>query len=260
MKRAIIIFQSVLILTSTAPAQDRENEIIDTSQGGEALQDIYPDPGTGEAKDGTRRFGIILQSGLLLAKNLYAAETPNPLFQEDLNRGGYGFPLGGGLYYFINDKVICGVDLVYTHIESQSKGLFSNKTLEMRTWSITEYSINLKYILSPHLKTSLYAEAGFKIVRLEGTYQDRYPETGPIMRTKTSLIPGGELAIGLTGVATNRVTLYGEVGLSYSHLKTKGKEITLNGQNPGWEYPDNVRLLRLTLGMMISIGGQKREN
>lgn len=261
MKPIILIFLWIMLLSLTNIAAAQENEVIDsTLQYIERKNDVHFS--SGSQKHGLRAggFGFTLQSGILMSMNLYAASSTKGLYKDDQDKGAAGFPIGGGFYYCISDHVICGVDYCYTRINSEVRSFFSNNVVEKRTWSIFEYGTYMQYLLWPYSKNSVYAKAGVKIINIKGTFQDMCPEKGAVIETDIPAISGWGVAFGLTRTTSQPVKIFAEVGLNFSRLNSKGKEIKVDGEAVAWKYPSDLEIYKFRVGLIISIGGGRHES
>jgi len=248
-KILLTILSLVLILSSSAGLQAQETAIIDSTR--QAIENKHePD----KIKTGTGRYGLFLQTGFLIARNLYIDDpwwVSGPLPKPSTR---LALPLGGiGLYYFIRENVMGGIDLA-----SMSFPECIHLWGSHRTWSILEYSAHLKYISKPSPKISLYLKAGLKMARLSGTLRPGKGlfggSVGSSLKTKTAFAPGWELAVGLMGIPSKKPALFVEVAFSY--LLMKGKDVRANGEAAAGNYPFNLVLYGVRVGLMIPIGGK----
>lgn len=164
-------------------------------------------------------------------------------------QGGVGIPLGGGLCYFISERVAGTIEFAYIPFPEWVHLWGSHET-----WSMLEFGASLKYINSPTSNMSFYWKLGLKMARLSGS---RSPGqglfgglVGSSLKTKTAFAPGGELAIGLTGIRSKGTAMFVEV--TFSHLLMKGTDVRMNGETAAWSYPFNLTLYGVRVGILIS--------
>ena len=164
-------------------------------------------------------------------------------------QGGVGIPLGGGLCYFISERVAGTIEFAYIPFPEWVHLWGSHET-----WSMLEFGASLKSFNSHTSIMSFYGKLGLKMARLSGS---RSPGkglfgglVGSSLKTKTAFAPGGELAIGLTGIRSKGTAMFVEV--TFSHLLMKGTDVRMNGETAAWSYPFNLTLYGVRVGILIS--------
>ena len=193
----------------------------------------------------TGQYGLSFHFGCLMTydKSLFIDDNSLPTRRV-------GIPLGIGLYYFVSERVAGTIDLAYARFPEWYHLWGSHST-----WSMLEFGVSLKHIWSPTSSKSLYGKLGLKMARLSGSRRHGPGlfggSVGSDLKTKTTFTPGGELAIGLTGIRSKGTAMFVEVTIS--HLLMKGSDVRMSDKTADWSYPSNLTLYGVKVGILITL-------
>ncbi|KPL04137.1 MAG: hypothetical protein AMJ90_02020 [candidate division Zixibacteria bacterium SM23_73_2] len=200
------------------------------------------------------RYGISFQTGLVIVSKLYQDGDYPEITAPHQPGSEPGFPLGVGLHYFINDKVIFGIEFAHTKKTSRSTSIFGGAWISTITWSTTEWCTHIKYCYSLSSNTSIYGKCGLKTVSLSRTFEHFHH---PYHEMEMSSTIGGELGFGLQRLLSKNLIFFSELG--FSHILTKGRGVRINDKEVFWKYPFNLQLYNLRIGLMILVGGKQEK-
>lgn len=198
------------------------------------------------AKKPANRYGLQMQIGILRGQNLYFGDS-------SLSVSGIGFPLSGGIFYFPMRNIIVGANLSFTPIPSW----LTSWDLTTR-WSLLEYGINLKILISPSLDKSYYFGFGFKMARLGCSRKSVAGLLGGTvtpLRFKTTFAPALEITFGSTGIPPRKAGLILE--LAFKNIFMKNRSVKNNDAESTWNYPQNLIFIGIRMGLMIPLDSRR---
>jgi hypothetical protein len=202
------------------------------------------------------RYGISLQTGILIADNLYIYD---PLYShvygsQPHREESVGFPLSGGFYYFIKETIMVGTNVVFTWIPGVAFAGPKN------SWSLLEFDAHAGYLNRPASKTRFYGKLGFKLARLKGSERPGKSllggTVGHHIDSKTSYEPGGEIALGLMRIHEDAAFF---VEASFSRIFARKADVTAYYSSGGTEatpgkYAYDLDFYGVRIGVMYYFG------